>query len=84
MFEISAETYAAAKVHTIAVGNRRLFWATIRDLQDRLDIKTISDLVRKESDGTFETKFLQKIKSGNIKDLEENDLVLMFVLMFVV
>ena len=56
MFEISAETYAAAKVHTIAVGNRRLFWATIHDLQDRLDIKTISDLVRKESDGTFETK----------------------------
>ena len=56
MFKTSAETYADAKVHTIAMGNRRLFWVRINDVQDGLGIKNISDLVRKEIHGIFETK----------------------------
>ena len=56
MFKTSAETYADAKVHTITMGKRRLFWVRINDVQDGLGIKNISDLVRKEIHGIFETK----------------------------
>ena len=45
-----------AKVHTIAVGNRELFWIKMIDVQYGLGIKIISNLVRKNIQGRYETK----------------------------
>ena len=49
MVVITVQKYTAAKVHTITVGNRELFWVKLINVQNRLSIKNISDLVRKTS-----------------------------------
>ena len=56
MFDISFEKYIDAKLCTITVGNKELFWVRMRDVQERLGVKYMSDLVRKEIHGIFETK----------------------------
>ena len=52
MLDISVTKLAETKVHTIAVSNRRLYWVRMHDVQDRLGIKNMSDLIRKEIHGT--------------------------------
>ena len=42
---ITVEAYKNAKVQTITVENKELFWVKMNDVQDRLGIKNISDLV---------------------------------------
>ena len=56
MVDVSVEKYADAKVYTITVGNRELSWVRMHDVQERLGVKNMSDLVRKEIHGIFETK----------------------------
>ena len=60
MVVITAQNYDNAKVHTITLENRELFWVKMTDLQDGLGVKNISDLVSKEIYGIFETKNLTK------------------------
>ena len=55
MVVITIENCTNAKVHTIKVGNRELFWVIMIDVKNGLGIKNISDLVRKEIHGTFKT-----------------------------
>ena len=43
MVVITVQNYTDAKVHTITVGNRELFWPKIIDVQKVLGIKNISD-----------------------------------------
>ena len=65
MVVITVEAYQNARVHTITVKNKDFFWIEMKDVQDRLDIKNISDLLRKEICGRFGTKDLiekQKMK----------------------
>ena len=50
MVIVTFQNYTDAKVCTITVGNRELFWVK------RIDKKRISDLVRKNIQGIFETK----------------------------
>ena len=80
MFEISVEKYTDAKVLTITVGNRRLFWVRMHDVQEGLCVKNMADLVRKERNSWKDQ--LENLE--NMKDLEKNGLVLMFILMFIV
>ena len=56
MVFVIAQNYADAKVHIITVGNRELFWIKMIDVQNGLGIKNISDLVRKNIQGRYETK----------------------------
>ena len=56
MFNISAENYKHAVVHTVTVDNKQLFWVKMNDLQDGLGAKKISDLVSKEICGIYATK----------------------------
>ena len=56
MVDISAENFQNALVYTITVGNRELFWVRMIDVQKGLGVKNMSDLVRKEIHGIFETK----------------------------
>ena len=58
MVVITVESYKNARVHTITVGNRKLFWVKMIDAQNGLGIKTMPDLVRRELCGNFETKDL--------------------------
>ena len=56
MVVITVQNYTNAKVHTIAVKNKELFWVKMIDVQKGLGIQNISDLVRKEICGISETK----------------------------
>ena len=60
MIFITADTYADARVHTITVKNKELFWVKMIDVQNGLGLKNISDLLRKEMYGIFETKNIIK------------------------
>ena len=62
MVVVIAEAYQNARVHTITVKNKDFFCVKIKD---RLGIKNVSDLLRKEICGRFGTKDLtekQKMK----------------------
>ena len=58
MVVITVQNYTDAKVHTISIGNRKLFWVKMVDVQNGLGIKNVSDLVRKHIQGIYETKNL--------------------------
>ena len=60
MVVVTLEAYKNAQVHTITVGNKELFWVKIKDVQNGLGVKCISDLLRKEMLGIFYTKNLTK------------------------
>ena len=55
---ITGEAYQNSTVHTITVKNKHIFWVKMKDVQGRLGIKNISDLLRKEICGRFGTKDL--------------------------
>ena len=67
MVFITVQNYTDAEVHTIIVGNRELFWVLMIDAQKGLNLQNISDLVRKDIRGIYETKyFTKKRKKENI------------------
>ena len=57
MVVIAAQSYAEARVHTIKVGNRELFWVKMIDVQKSIRVKNISHLVKKQIQGMYETKY---------------------------
>ena len=57
---ITADNYADAGVHTKTVKNKELFWVKMIEAQNGLGLKNISDLLRKEMYGIFETKNISK------------------------
>ena len=56
MVDISVKNYTDAKVCTIKIGKKKLFWVKMNDFQNGLGVKNTSDVVRKEIHGIFETK----------------------------
>ena len=46
MVVITVEAYENARVHTITVKHKDFFWVKMKDIQDRLGMKNISDLLR--------------------------------------
>ena len=65
MVVITVEASQNATTHTITVKTKDSFWVKMKDVQDRLGIKKISDHLRKEICGRFGTKDLtekQKVK----------------------
>ena len=58
MVVITVEAYQHARVHTITVKNRDFLGVKMKDVQDGLGIRNISDLLRKEICGRFGTKDL--------------------------
>ena len=53
---ITVENYLNARVYTITVNGKELFWVKVNDIQNGLGIKNISDLVRKEILGRCDAK----------------------------
>ena len=87
MGDISVEKYTNAKVCTIRMSNKKLFWVIMYDVQEGTGVKNVSDLVREKKLGVFlELKIQQKIKSENIKDVKKNWIIILLLLlcMFVV
>ena len=60
MVFITADDYADAGVHAITIRDKKLFWVEMIDAQNGLGLKNISDLLRKEMYGIFETKNISK------------------------
>ena len=56
MVVITVQVYAEARVHTIKVRNKKLFWVKMIDVQKGFGLKKMPDLVKKEICGIFETK----------------------------
>ena len=67
MVAITIENCTNAKVHTIKVGNRELFWMRMIDIQNGLGFKNICDLVRKEIHGIFNTNNPTKVQVKEYK-----------------
>ena len=57
MVVITVQAYSKARVLTIKVGNRELFWVKMIDFYKGLGLKHISHLVRKQKQGMYETKY---------------------------
>ena len=84
MIVITVQNYNNADVHTVTVGSRELFWVKMIDVQNALGIKNISDLVRKEICGIFETqnptkKQIRKYKLSQ-KEIERENLIIVLKL----
>ena len=56
MVDISVKNYTDAKVCTMKIGNKKLLWVKMSDVQNVLGVTDMSDIVRKEILGIFETK----------------------------
>ena len=61
---ITVEAYQHAAIHTITVKNKDYFWVKMIDVRNKLGVKSISGLLRKEIQGKFGTKNL--IEEQNI------------------
>ena len=75
MFKVTAETFAKNCVHTIKVNktdNKSVLWIKMIDIQKKLDVKNIHDLVDKEIKGKFKTNNLtdEQIKKYKIHGSE--------------
>ena len=82
MVDISVEKYTHAKVCTIQVSNKKLFWVRMCDVQEGIGVKNVSDLVTKKKNwGILKIKIRQKIKSENIKDLKKNWIIILLLLL---
>ena len=68
---ITVEKYANARVHTITVENKKLFWVKMIDVQKGLGLKDTSHLVRKEIQGMYETKNPTEKQKTKYKRTEE-------------
>ena len=86
MVDISVKNYTDAKVCTIKIGNKKLFWVKVNDVQNGLGVKNMSVLVRKEIHSIFETKNPAKDQVKNYKRHENNCIIILMLLwcMFVV
>ena len=56
MVDIRVEKYPNAKVCTIKVSSKKIFWVRMYDVQEGIGVKNMSDLVRKEIRGIFRSK----------------------------
>ena len=75
MFKVTAETFAKNCVHKIKVNktdNKSVLWIKMIDIQKKLDVKNIHDLVDKEIKGKFKTNNLthERIKKYKIHGSE--------------
>ena len=75
MFKLTAETFAKNCVHTIKVNkadNKSVLWIKMIDIQKKLDVKNIHDLVDKEITDKFKTNNLtdERIKKHKIHGSE--------------
>ena len=62
MYLISTEGYKNPSVHFLGVQKTGEIWASMKNAQDSMGVKNMSDLILKETHGICETKNLTKNK----------------------
>ena len=67
MYLISAKEYENVGVLLLMEKETGIIWVTMKNVQDRLGVHNIFDLVLKEIYGIYKTKTLRKIKLKNTK-----------------
>ena len=67
MYLISAEGYKNAGVHILRIRKTGKIWASMKNVQDVLGVKNMSDVILKEIYGIYETKDLRKSRLKNTK-----------------
>ena len=67
MYLISAEGYKNAGVHILRVRKTGKIWASMKNVQDVLGVKNMSNVILKEIYGIYETKDLRKSRLKNTK-----------------
>ena len=67
MYLISAEGYKNAGVHILRVRKTGKIWASMKNVQDVLGVKNMSDVILKEIYGIYETEDLRKSRLKNTK-----------------
>ena len=67
MYLISADGYKNAGVHILRVRKTGKIWASMKNVQDVLGVKNMSDVILKEIYGIYETKDLRKSRLKNTK-----------------
>ena len=67
MVDISLEKYKNPKVCTLRMSNKKIFFVRMYNVQERIGVKNMSDLVRKEIRGIFRTKKPTKNQSRKYK-----------------
>ena len=60
MYLTSAEGYKNTGVHILVIKNTDKIWASLKNIQDGLGVRNMSDLILKEIHGIYETKNLTK------------------------
>ena len=60
MVVTTVEAYQNARVHTITVKNKNIFWVKIVDVQNGLGLKCMRGLTRREICGIYEAENLTK------------------------
>ena len=63
MYLISAEGYKKAGVLILIIKKTGKIWASMRNVQDGLGVKNMSDLILKEICSIYETKNFSKLKN---------------------
>ena len=71
MVDINVEKYINAKVCTLRVGNKQLFWVRMHHVLEGMGVKNMSDLVSKEIRGIFKTKNPTKYQIRKYKRREK-------------
>ena len=79
MYLISAEGYKNAGIHFLTVRKTGEIWASMKNVQNGLGVKNISDLILKKYMAFMKQKTLQKSKLENIKWLKEKFLKSMLI-----
>ena len=77
MYLISAEGYKKADVLILIIKKTGKIWASMKNVQDGLGVKNMSDLILKEICSIYETKNFSKLK--NTKWLKEKFLKNMII-----
>ena len=76
MVDINVEKYINAKVYTLRVGNKKLFWVRMHHVLEEMGVKNMSDIVSKEIRGIFKTKKPTKCQvrkyKRRVKELDPN------------
>ena len=84
MVDIGVKEFTDAKVHTIAIGNKKLFWVEMSNVQKKRKKQGLKTYIISQQNkfGVFmKLKILQKIKQGSIKGVKNNWTVILVLIL---
>ena len=83
MLDVGPKEFSEARVYAMTVGKRKLYWVRVYDIQKRLGIENMSDLVRKTMFCPFESNKPSKEEKRKYKRCGKesfNDLIFKIIM----